>query len=82
VLPVDNVPGAESATNDLDAQLAETEVIEFVAHSDCVAQTTVFGIKLIASARTALDAVQGTVEPVAIEFCLFPIRDTKLELSQ
>lgn len=64
VEPVDTVPGAESATNDLDAQDEETVVSEFVAHNDWVAQTAVFGIKLIASATTALEAVIGKVEPV------------------
>jgi hypothetical protein len=42
----------------------------------------VFGIKLIESATTALDAVQGTVELVAIAFCFSPIRDITLELFQ
>jgi hypothetical protein len=38
VLPVDTVPGAASANNDLEAQLELIETNELVDHSDCVDQ--------------------------------------------
>jgi hypothetical protein len=76
VEPVDIVPGAASANKELLAHDALTAFNELVAQIDCVAQIAVLGTKLIAVAIVAQLAVQGTVEPLATEFCLVPIRET------
>jgi hypothetical protein len=82
VEPVDIVPGAALANNDLLAHDALIELKEFVAHNDWVAQTAVLGTKFIAVAIVAQLAVHGTVDPVATEFCFVPIKLITLELSQ
>ena len=66
VLPVETVPGALSADKDLEAQLALTELNELVAQRDCVAQTAVFGMKLMDVAIVAQLLVIGNVLPVLI----------------